>query len=142
MPKLFEVCRHIRSKNAGPFWITVDLFFKDSETFENYSHDSALSADTVARLFGARSHDVKIIQVPSLNVVKVSYPRPHPQGYMEERDMHAGQQYVSLLDLELRTGQARPSACGPCLDRLSKCAEPDTIGAAKVKPVSTQKKPL
>ncbi|MEA2725650.1 MAG: hypothetical protein QOF70_125, partial [Acetobacteraceae bacterium] len=29
MPRLGDVCRHIRSKNAGPFWITVDLFFRD-----------------------------------------------------------------------------------------------------------------
>jgi hypothetical protein len=34
-------------------------------------------------------------------VVKVSYPRPKPQGWQGERDMHGGQQYVSLLDLRL-----------------------------------------
>ena len=33
MPKLSDVCSHVRSKNAGPFWITVDLFFSDAETF-------------------------------------------------------------------------------------------------------------
>ena len=27
MPRLREVCRYVRFKNAGPFWITVDLFF-------------------------------------------------------------------------------------------------------------------
>jgi hypothetical protein len=34
-------------------------------------------------------------------MVKVSYPRAAPQGGMVERDMHSGQQYVRLLDLEL-----------------------------------------
>ena len=27
MPKLKDVCRYVRSKNAGPFWVTVDIFF-------------------------------------------------------------------------------------------------------------------
>ena len=31
MPRLADVCRHVRSKNAGPFWITVDLFFRDAQ---------------------------------------------------------------------------------------------------------------
>ena len=29
MPKLRDVCRQVRSKSAGPYWITVDLFFAD-----------------------------------------------------------------------------------------------------------------
>jgi hypothetical protein len=34
-------------------------------------------------------------------VVKISYPRARPQGGACERDMHGGQQYVRLLDVEL-----------------------------------------
>jgi hypothetical protein len=34
-------------------------------------------------------------------MVKISYPRATPQGGMVERDMHAGQQYVRLLDVIL-----------------------------------------
>ncbi len=36
MPKLRDVCRYVRSKNAGPFWVTIDLFFKDDESFRKY----------------------------------------------------------------------------------------------------------
>ena len=38
MPKLGEVCRHVRSKNAGPFWITLDLSFPDAAAFQRYAH--------------------------------------------------------------------------------------------------------
>jgi hypothetical protein len=34
-------------------------------------------------------------------MIKISYPRAAPQGGMVERDMHSGQQYVRLLDVEL-----------------------------------------
>jgi hypothetical protein len=33
--------------------------------------------------------------------VKISFARPSPQGWVHERDLHAGQQYVRLLDVEL-----------------------------------------
>ena len=38
--------------------------------------------------------------MPSLNVVKISYPRHRPQGGVFERDMHGGQQFLPVLDLE------------------------------------------
>ena len=44
---------------------------------------------------------VKRFAVDGLNVVKLSYPRREPQGGVVERDMHGGQQYVPLLDVEL-----------------------------------------
>ena len=101
MPKLSDVTRHVRSKNAGPFWVTVDLFFNDEASFNAYKDDPALSPALFARCFGADIALVKVIAVPSLNVVKISYPRPQPQGWHGERDMHAGQQYADLLGLEL-----------------------------------------
>jgi hypothetical protein len=34
-------------------------------------------------------------------MIKISYPRPHPQGWRGERDMHGGQQFARLLDVEI-----------------------------------------
>jgi Domain of unknown function (DUF4387) len=39
--------------------------------------------------------------VQALNVVKITYMRASPQGGVVERDMHCGQQFVRLLDVEL-----------------------------------------
>ena len=101
MAKVKEVCHHIRSKQAGPFWITIDFFFKDREAFEAFSGSPSLDPDLFARLYGTDPDQVKRFPVPSLNVLKVSFPRKRPQGGMIERDMHSGQQYVRLLDEEL-----------------------------------------
>ena len=102
MPKLSEVCRHVRSKNAGPFWITLDFWFKDRESFDRYSQSKALQPESIGALFGADPAQIKAFLVPNLCAVKVSYPRACAQGGVLERDMHGGQQYVRLLDLELR----------------------------------------
>lgn len=100
MPKLKDVCRYVRSKNAGPFWITVDLFFADRDGFDRYSEHPALQAENLGRVFAVPHDRIKRISAPDLLVVKFSYPRPAPQGGIVERDMHGGQQYVRALGIE------------------------------------------
>lgn len=101
MAKVRDVCRDVRSKNAGPFWVTIDLFFDGPESFARYGESPALGPDLIAKLYGADPAMVKRFPVPSLSMLKISYPRATPQGGMVERDLHAGQQYVRLLEVEL-----------------------------------------
>lgn len=101
MPKVSQACRYVRSKNAGPFWITLDLSFADQEMFDRHADSSALQADAIGELFDVDASMVKRFPVPSLLVLKISYPRKRPQGGPMERDMHGGQQYIRLLDVEL-----------------------------------------
>ena len=101
MTTVRDVCHHVRSKNAGPYWVTFDLFFNDPEVFAKYSDSPALGPDLLQRLFGADPALVKRFPVPSLNAVKISYARASPQGGEIERDMHCGQQFVRLLDVQL-----------------------------------------
>ena len=101
MSRLVDVCRHVRSKNAGPFWITIDLSFPDRESFERHVDAPALQPAAIAALFDVDAGLVKRFPVPDLAVLKISYPRKHPQGGALERDMHGGQQYIRLLDVEL-----------------------------------------
>jgi hypothetical protein len=100
MPKLSQVC-HVRSKNAGPFWITLDLFFADRTAFDRYADAPELGTRAIGQVFEVDAALIKRFTVPDLCVVKLSYPRPAPQGGRLERDMHGGQQYVRLLDIEL-----------------------------------------
>jgi hypothetical protein len=99
--KLKEVCKHIRSKNAGPFWVTVDLFFDGPQNYAKYRNSDALGPAIFGAIFGTDPGHVRRTAVDTLHMVKISYPRPRAQGWKGERDMHAGQQYVSLLDIEL-----------------------------------------
>lgn len=101
MPKVREVCSHVRSKNAGPFWITVDLFFDSAEAFAVWKDRPGLSTDALASVFATRASICRRIEAPELAVIKFSYPRPVAQGGVTERDMHSGQQYVRVLDQEV-----------------------------------------
>ena len=101
MPTLRDACRYIRSKNAGPFWVTIDLFFKDDESFRRYSGNEAISPPRIAQKYSVDPAMVKYFPIENLNAVKISFPRKTPQGGTVERDMHQGQQYARLLSIEL-----------------------------------------
>lgn len=101
MPKLSDVASHVRSKVAGPFWVTIDIFFPDHESYERWHQSPSIQPESIARVYEVPSDTVSIYHVPSLNMIKLSYPRATAQGGMIERDLHSGQQYVYLLDLEM-----------------------------------------
>ena len=101
MPTLREVARAVRSKAAGPFWVTIDIFFATDAHYRAYARSPTLGADTVAQLYGVAAEHVRSFPVDRLRVLKITYPRPTPQAWVEERDLHSGQQYVRLLGLDL-----------------------------------------
>ena len=101
MSKLGETASYVRSKNAGPFWVTVDIFCGSEAAYEQGARSPNLNARRLAQLLGVRPEGMKLFRLPALRVVKVSYPREQPQGSPGERDMHSGQQYIPLLDMEL-----------------------------------------
>jgi hypothetical protein len=101
MPKVRDVCRHVRSKVAGPFWVTIDLFFDGEENYRKYRDNVAIEPAAIAKIYETDPNLVAIYKVENLNMIKISYPRAMPQGGVVERDLHSGQQYVSILDVEL-----------------------------------------
>ncbi len=100
MAELGSLVSKVRSKNAGPFWLTVDVFCDDAATFARVC-DGLKDAD-VARLFGVEQQLLKRFDIPSLNVVKFSVPRPVVQGTRADRDMH-GAGWACLLE-EMQIG--------------------------------------
>lgn len=95
----------MRSKNAGPFAITVDAFFGTREAYERVR--LALPADAVAAAFKAPPGTVRRFELPELMVLKFSLGRAVPQGGRLDRDMHGAQHAEVLAELEI------PRANGP-----------------------------
>jgi hypothetical protein len=56
--KLHELAGVVRSKNAGPFLITVDVFFNDSASFERVRRSGVLEPASVAAAYGVEESDV------------------------------------------------------------------------------------
>lgn len=88
----------IRSKNAGPFSLTIDVFCKDSEIFAQLAAAPKLQALAVAELFRRPAESIGVFPIEALNVIKISLPRPVAQGALQDRDMHGAQWAFILLD--------------------------------------------
>ena len=101
MRTVADVASLVRSKNAGPFWQTLDVFCDSDEDYEVVAAGGVLSAETIAGLYRVDANTVRIFRMPQLRVVKISFPRPTTQGGIHDRDVHAGQQHVPLLSLEI-----------------------------------------
>ena len=99
MANLGEIVQKIRSKNAGPFWLTVDIFCGTPHAYEHVI--AGLSSATVAKIFGVNTQDIKRFDIASLHVVKFSLPRPHVQGSTFDPDMHGASWAALLAELPL-----------------------------------------
>jgi hypothetical protein len=94
MTTLVETARTVRSKNAGPFWVTVDIFFNDSAAFQRVSQ--LLNSESVATVLQVPVVELKRFDLADIYVIKFSFPRSVVQGSRFDRDMH-GAQYANLV---------------------------------------------
>ena len=93
-----DLALEVRSKNAGPFWVTLEVFARDAGA---YARVTFLDERVIAGLYAVDEATVQVFRIPDLNVVKISFPRPVVQGGLFDRDIHAGQHHVPLALLPL-----------------------------------------
>ncbi len=101
MAELGDIAKYIRSKSAGPFWVTIDIFCHDADSFERIAGSPALAPRAVAALYGVSENGVRQYRLPSIHVFKISFPRTAVQGSLGDVDSHAGQYFVPLLSVEI-----------------------------------------
>ncbi|AGZ40823.1 DUF4387 domain-containing protein [Actinoplanes friuliensis] len=106
-----DISLEVRSKNAGPFWVTMEVFLRDTAGYTLVADPAFLDTQVVAGLYGVAAETVQIYRIPALNVVKISFPRPVVQGSLRDRDIHAGQHHVPLALLPLPA--STPSRTAP-----------------------------
>ncbi|MBL4767254.1 MAG: DUF4387 family protein [Rhodobacteraceae bacterium] len=99
MSKIRDIATKVRSKNAGPFWVTIDIFCGSDTAFDQISQ--SLSTARVAAMFRCEPAAIKRFDIGSLNVVKFSFPRPQIQGAVADRDMHGAAWAPLLAELDL-----------------------------------------
>ncbi len=96
---LGRLAKLIRSKNAGPFMLTVDVLFDDAVTFRAVVDAATIDLATMSDVFGMPEANIQIHVVPPALAIKVSLPRPVPSGAVEDGDVFGGQQFAPLVEL-------------------------------------------
>lgn len=99
MAQLRDKVEKVRSKNAGPFWLTIDIFCGEKSIYQDVC--DKLSNIDIANVLGVDEANLKRFEIASLNVVKISLPRPQIQGSMRDRDMHGAGWAAIIGEMEI-----------------------------------------
>ena len=102
MPRLFDLAKTIRSKNAGVDRITFDVIFADKATYEHVRRSGCLARGAVCKLFGIDDDRITdYVQFDAANAIKFTIRRTSPSGSPGDGDVFGSQQYAPLLDVEV-----------------------------------------
>mgnify|MGYP003575483961 FL=1 len=91
----------VRSKNAGPTLLTLDLSFNDAAAFDRAAASAALRPEAVAALYGVAPPAVQRFLLPQLHAIKFSLPRSLCAGTPGDGDLYGAQQHAPLLEVML-----------------------------------------
>lgn len=95
---LREVARVIRSKNSGPFELTMDIIFNDPETYDKIRKSKELSPEKVAELYHITTDKIlAFVWYEAAIALKITIVRPIDSGSIGERDTYGAQQHAPLL---------------------------------------------
>ncbi|GAA0177317.1 DUF4387 domain-containing protein [Clostridium sediminicola] len=99
--KLIDIAEVIRSKNAGPYELTLDIIFKDWEMFYKICDAKVINSKLISSLYNVSIHDViNVIEFEPAKAIKATIKRPISSGQLGETDVYGAQQHAPLLDLE------------------------------------------
>ena len=103
MPKrLCDIASVIRSKNAGPFEVSIDIMFADDAIYERACASPSLSTAEIAqRYLICEDHILDVIHYRPARAIKINIMRRVSSGSVGDRDVYGAQQYVPLLDVEI-----------------------------------------
>ena len=99
MAKLIDVARILRSKNAGPLYLTFDIMFDEAEQLKGAL--AAIDEQLIADLYDVLASDVSIIPYEIVNSVKVTIPRKHVSGDLGDDDIYGCAQHVKLCSIDI-----------------------------------------
>jgi hypothetical protein len=107
-PNLTRHFRLVRSKDAGPFVLTTDLFCHDDEAYQRAVDAGLLDPAFWAEVYDRPVDAIEVHAVEAINAIKVSFPRPVASGDLHDTDITGGQQYAVVIDALARTPLADP----------------------------------
>jgi len=99
---LKDIAKVLRSKNSGPFEMTLDIIFKSKEDYQKIKKLGVINEDLISKIYGIEKEKIiTFVYFDAANAIKITIPRLRPQGTVGETDMHAAQQHIPLMFVEI-----------------------------------------
>lgn len=98
MKTLYDIAKVIRSKNAGPFSITLDVLFESEAVYQKVKAADLINKPLIAKLYHIPEESIsELVYFDQAHGIKVTYDRPISSGTIGDRDVYGAQQHAPLM---------------------------------------------
>ena len=100
--KLYDLAHVVRSKNSGPFAITLDVLFDSQEAYQRMKQSGRITPETIAVLYRIPVESITDFAFYDAALgVKITYLRTVSSGTAGERDVYGAQQHAPLMTIDI-----------------------------------------
>ena len=99
--RLRDIAKVVRSKNAGPRTLTLDLIFADEVDYRRALGSGRINPEAIGVLYSVPPDQVRVIPYPLSFAIKIALPRRTTAGDPGDRDVYGAQQHGLLADMTL-----------------------------------------
>ncbi|MCZ4352670.1 DUF4387 domain-containing protein [Roseovarius aestuarii] len=101
MALIKDIAQICKSKNAGPFNVTIDVLFEDHDVYRAVKATGVFKPSLFASLYGVDEADILFTPYDPAAAFKVTFPRAIAAGDFGDTDVYGCQQHAPLLDVEI-----------------------------------------
>lgn len=100
--RLYDLAKVIRSKNSGPFEITLDVLFDDATIYRKIKDSGLISKELISNLYNvAEDRITQIVFFDPALGFKITFARRISSGTSFDRDVYGAQQHAPLGELQI-----------------------------------------
>lgn len=99
MTQLVELASILRSKNAGPLYVTFDVMFDSKQSYERVKNSNVLNNTLVSKLYDVPGDEIDIVLYDIVNSLKITVPRKIISGGIGDDDVYGCQQQYALANV-------------------------------------------
>jgi hypothetical protein len=101
MPLIKDLAKVCKSKNAGPFELTIDVVFDNAEAYNRVKQSGVLCPALFATLYNVDAKDVLFTPYDAAFAFKATLPRLTPSGGIGDTDVYGAQQHAPVLNVNI-----------------------------------------
>lgn len=98
--KLYDVAKVIRSKNSGPFSITLDVLFSEKVIYDRVKESGVITREKIAEIYRLRPEAItQMVFFDAALGFKITFDRKVSSGTCFDSDVYGAQQHAPLGEI-------------------------------------------
>ena len=100
MEPLVRLAKVLRSKNSGPFEITLDVLFDSQDNYFRVKRSGQITKQRISELYRIREEQIHhLVFFDQALGFKVTLSRDISSGTVGDRDVYGAQQHAPLMEI-------------------------------------------